>query len=95
MLLNIGYQTRLFKNSLGNRKAYYSQGSTNERCIVNYLIGLNEVEVVGVFVVVLVGKDARWEGNVWGKEQLFARNFADVGKMWGKLRNRKSLKSCC
>ena len=82
----------MFKNSLGNRKAYYSQGSTNERCIVNYLIGLNEVEVVGVFVVVLVGKDARWEGNVWGKEQLFARNFADVGKMWGKLRNRKSLK---
>lgn len=83
----------MFKNSLGNRKAYYSQGSTNERCIVNYLIGLNEVEVVGVFVVVLVGKDARWEGNVWGKEQLFARNFADVGKMWGKLENRKSLKS--
>lgn len=69
MLLNIGYQTHLFKNSLGNRKAYYSQGSTNERCIVNYLIGLNEVEVVGVFVVVLEGKDEKWGGNLWGKEK--------------------------
>jgi hypothetical protein len=28
-----------------------------------------------------------------GKRKIFARIFADVGKMWGKLRNRKSLKS--
>ena len=80
MLLNIGYQTHLFKNSLGNRKAYYSQGSTNERCIVNYLIGLNEVEVVGVFVVVLVGKDGKWRGNLWGKENFLQESL----QMWGK-----------
>jgi hypothetical protein len=53
---------------------------------------LNEVEVVGVFVVVLEGKDEKRGGNVWGKN-IFARIFADVGKMWGKLGNRKSLKS--
>ena len=80
MLLNIGYQTRLFKNSLGNRKAYYSQGSTNERCIVNYLIGLNEVEVVGVFVVVWGGKDGKWGGNLWGKEKFLQESL----QMWGK-----------
>jgi hypothetical protein len=28
-----------------------------------------------------------------GEKKFFARFFADVGKMWGKLRNRKSLKS--
>ena len=28
-----------------------------------------------------------------GEKKIFARIFADVGKMWGKLRNRKSLKS--
>jgi hypothetical protein len=28
-----------------------------------------------------------------GTRKIFARNFADVGKMWGKLENRKSLKS--
>jgi len=32
------------------------------------------------------------EENV-GKRTIFARIFADVGKMWGKPRNRKSLKS--
>lgn len=43
--------------------------------------------------VILLCQDEKWGVNVWGKEQNFARNFADVGKMWGKLRNRKSLKS--
>ena len=41
---------------------------------------------------ILVYQDVRWRVNVWGKEQNFARNFADVGKMWGKPRNEKSLK---
>ena len=27
-----------------------------------------------------------------GKRKIFARIFADVGKMWGKLRNRKIAK---
>jgi hypothetical protein len=37
----------------------------------------------------------RWEmgSKSVGKRKKFARFFADVGKMWGKLRNRKSLKS--
>ena len=37
-------------------------------------------------------KYARFFADV-GKRKKFARFFADVGKMWGKLRNRKSLKS--
>jgi len=28
-----------------------------------------------------------------GKRKIFVRFFADVGKMWGKVGNRKSLKS--
>ena len=44
-------------------------GSVNQIIIENCLIGLNEVEVVGVFVVVLVGKDGNWSGNLWGKEK--------------------------
>ena len=41
--------------------------------------------------VILLGQDVKWGVNVRGKEQNFARNFADVGKMWGKPRNEKSL----
>ena len=33
--------------------------------IENCLIGLNDVEVVGMFVVVLVRKYAKWGVNVW------------------------------
>jgi len=50
-------------------------GSVNQIIIENCLIGLNEVEVVEVFEVVLGEKSEKW-----------------VGKMWGKLGNRKSLK---
>jgi len=49
---------------------------------------LSEVEVVGVFVVVLVGKYAKWGGNLWRKEKYLQETL----QMWGKLRNRKSLK---
>ncbi len=31
--------------------------------------------------------------EMWGEKKIFARIFANVGKMWGKPRNRKSLKS--
>jgi hypothetical protein len=41
---------------------------------------LNEVEVVVVFVVVLVGKDGKCGGNVWGKENF----LQDSLQMWGK-----------
>ncbi|MBP5498839.1 MAG: hypothetical protein J6X81_05675 [Muribaculaceae bacterium] len=50
------------------------------RNIENSLIGLNEVEMVGVFVVALVGKDEKWGGNVWGKEQFLQESL----QMWGK-----------
>ena len=50
------------------------------RNIENCLIGLNEVEMVGVFVVVLVRKDEKWGGNVWGKEQFLQESL----QMWGK-----------
>ena len=43
--------------------------------------------------VILLCQDEKWGVNVWGKEQIIVRKFADVGKMWGKPRNRKSLKS--
>ena len=46
--------------------------------------------MIKVSIVILLGQDVRWGVNVWGKEQIIARNFADVGKMWGKLRNKKS-----
>jgi hypothetical protein len=40
----------------------------------------NEVEVVGVFVVVLEGKDEKRGGNVWGKESFLRKSL----QMWGK-----------
>ncbi len=55
-------------------------GSVNQIIIENCLIGLNEVEVVGVFVVVLVGKDGKCGGNVWGKEKFLQESL----QMWGK-----------
>ena len=55
-------------------------GFVNKRNIENCLIGLNEVEVVRVFVVVLVGKDGRWGGNVWGKEKFLQESL----QVWGK-----------
>jgi hypothetical protein len=63
------------------------------RNIENCLIGFNEVEVVEVFVVVLVRKDEKWGGNVWGKEKFLRETLQMWGKCGGKLRNRKSLKS--
>ena len=57
-----------------------SDGSFNLRSIENCLIGFNEVEVVGVVVVVLVGKDGKCEENVWGKENF----LQDSLQMWGK-----------
>ena len=59
---------------------------------MNCLFRLNEVEVVGVFMVVFVGKDGELGRKCVGNRKIFARIFADVGKMWGKLGNRKSLK---
>jgi hypothetical protein len=53
------------------------------RSIENSLIGLNEVEMVGVFVVVLVGKDGKWGVKVWGKEKIckiLCRCGENVGK---------------
>ena len=47
--------------------------------------------MIKVSIVVLLCQDEKWGVKVWGKEQIFARNFADVGKMWGKPRNEKSL----
>lgn len=58
-------------------------GSVNQIIIENCLIGLNEVEVVRVFVVVLVGKDEKWGGNVWGKEN-FCKNLCRCGENVGK-----------
>ena len=43
-------------------------GSVNQIIIENCLIGLNEVEVVEVFEVVLGEKSEKWVGNLWGKE---------------------------
>ena len=57
-----------------------SDGSFNLRSIENCLIGSNEVEVVEVFVVVLVGKDEKWGGNLWGKENFLQESL----QMWGK-----------
>lgn len=57
-----------------------SKKSVTIRSIENSLIGLNEVEMVGVFVVVLVGKDGKWGVKVWGKE----KNLQDSLQMWGK-----------
>lgn len=50
------------------------------RKIENCLIGLNEVEEFGVFVVVLVGKDEKWGVKVWGKENFLQESL----QMWGK-----------
>jgi hypothetical protein len=50
------------------------------RNIESCLIGLNEVEMVGVFVVVLVGKDGKYGENVWGKEKFLQESL----QMWGK-----------
>ena len=44
-------------------------GSVNQIIIENCLIGLNEVEVVEVFEVVLGEKSEKWVGNLWGKEK--------------------------
>jgi hypothetical protein len=41
---------------------------------------LSEVEVVGVFVVVLEGKEVKWGGNVWGKEKFLQETL----QMWGE-----------
>ena len=49
-------------------KTMLDKPNRKKRSIENRLIGLNEVEVVGVFVVVLEGKDEKWGGNLWGKE---------------------------
>ena len=53
------------------------------RSIESFLIGFNDVEVVGVFVVVLEGKEGKevkWGGNVWGKEKFLQESL----QMWGK-----------
>ena len=57
--------------------------------IESRLIGLNEVEVVRVFVVVLVGKDGNWGGNVWGKEKI----LQDSLQMWGKCGENREMKN--
>jgi hypothetical protein len=54
---------------------------------------LKEVEMFKVPFVILLCQDVKRGSKFVGKRKIFARIFADVGKMWGKLRNRKSLKS--
>ena len=58
-------------------------GSVNQIIIENCVIGLNEVEVVEVFEVVLGEKSEKWGGNVWGKEKnckILCRCGENVGK---------------
>ena len=64
-------------------------GSVNLRSIESCLIGLNEVEVVGVFVVVLVGKDGNWSGNLWGKEKFLQESL----QMWGKCGENREIEN--
>ncbi len=59
------------------------------KIIESRLIGLNEVEVVGVFVVVLVGNDVKWGGYVWGKEKI----LQDSLQMWGKCGENREMKN--
>ena len=55
-------------------------GSVNQIIIENCLSGLNEVEVVEVFEVVLGEKSEKWVGNLWGKEKFLQESL----QMWGK-----------
>ena len=64
-------------------------GSVNLRSIESCLIGLNEVEVVRVFVVVLVGKAGKWGGNVWGKENFLQESL----QMWGKCGENREIEN--
>jgi len=50
---------------------------------------LNEIEVAGVFVVVLVGKDGKWGGNVWGKEKFLQESL----QMWGKCGESREIEN--
>jgi hypothetical protein len=59
------------------------------KSIENRLNGLNEVEVAGEFVVVLVGKDGKWGVKVWGKENF----LQDSLQMWGKCGENREIEN--
>lgn len=63
----------------------YANLTNIERC----LFGLNEVDVVGVFVVVLVGEDGKWGGNLWGKEKFLQESL----QMWGKCGENREIEN--
>ena len=64
-------------------------GSVNQIIIENCLIGLNEVEVVEVFEVVLGEKSEKWGGNLWGREEFLQESL----QMWGKCGENREIEN--